>query len=282
LAQYSTWSNYLGGEIKRGSSIKTHMISMGGTAVVTGVVTAIAIYLISGLAGWEFFSSFSYLSLNALTNIPVGGSYQYLIYVVETNPAILFLFNLGFSAAIFVLVPLNLISYARCAFAWSFDRLAPAFVADVNPRFQSPVKTIILFTVISAAAYWVYIFTGFYTLVAASMLTIPITFLVTSISAILFPYRMKTLYEASPAKKEIAGIPVMVLAGFASALFQIAVIITWIVNPGLNSLAISNTVTEIVVGILVFCAVWFYLARTLRKRKENVDIFWAFKALPPE
>jgi amino acid transporter len=280
-AQYSTWSNYLVGEIKHADSIKTHMIAMAGTAVVTGLVLAIASFLISGLAGWEFYSSFSYLTLNGLNKIPVTAYYQDLIYLVETNPALLLLFNLGFSAAIFILIPLNLMTYARCAFAWSFDRIAPSFVADVNPRFQTPVKTIVIFTVITAIAYWAYIYTGFYALVAASMLTIPITFLVTSIAAILFPYRMKEVYQASPAKKEIAGIPVISLAGFASAIFQLAVIVTWIVDPALRALAVSDLVTELVIGFLILCAVWFYIAKALRKSKEGIDISWAFKELPP-
>jgi amino acid transporter len=274
-------SNWLVGETKRADAVKTHLISMTGTAIVSGILITIAAVFVTGLAGWNFYTSFSFLTLNGLTNIPTTAEYYNLFFIVEPNATIQFLFNLGYTAAAFLLVPLDLMLFARCTFAWSFDRLTPSFLSDINPRFHTPAKTIIIYTLIGFASYWFFMYSGMYGVLAAATLGVTVAFLLTSIAGIIFPYKMKELYQASPAKKEIAGVPVITLAGIGSTVFQLAAMATWIINPSLRGFAVTETVGELIVVMFILCVVWFYAAKAYRMRKEGIDMSWAFRELPP-
>jgi amino acid transporter len=283
LMTIPVWSNWVAGEIKRADAVKTHMTAMGGTAILAGIICAIFTALIMGVTGWRFYTAFGYLTLYPPEgwNIPITAEWPNIMRIIETNPALLTLIDLGFAAAAFILIPMDILLFTRCTFAWSFDRIAPRFLSDVNPRFHTPVKTIALFTLIGIFWWWFYLYSGMYALIAAVTIGVSITFILTSIAGILFPYLRKDLYEASPAKKEILGIPVITIAGVIATIYMCIMVGMYLVHPGLRELSISPSVAALIIAILIASILIFYAARIYHKRKEGIDIMWAFKELPP-
>ncbi|MBS7645735.1 APC family permease [Candidatus Bathyarchaeota archaeon] len=283
LMTIPVWSNWVAGEIKRADAVKTHMTAMGGTAILAGIICAIFTALIMGVTGWRFYTAFGYLTLYPPEGwaIPITAEWPNIMRIIETNPALLTLIDLGFAAAAFILIPMDILLFTRCAFAWSFDRIAPQFLSDVNPRFHTPVKTIALFTLIGIFWWWFYLYSGMYALIAAVTIGVSITFIVTSIAGIAFPYLRRDLYEASPAKKEILGIPAITIAGIIATVYMCIMIGMYLVHPGLRELSISPSVAVLIIAIFIVSVLIFYAARVYHKRKEGIDIMWAFKELPP-
>ncbi|MEM2561668.1 MAG: hypothetical protein QXT06_04990 [Candidatus Bathyarchaeia archaeon] len=78
----------------------------------------------------------------------------------------------------------------RPTFAWSFDRLLPEWFASVHPRYRTPVKNIVFFSVFGWIALLIYVYCmeilGTLSLVMLNILT---TFMLTAISALVLPYR---------------------------------------------------------------------------------------------
>jgi amino acid transporter len=188
---------------------------------------------------------------------------------------------LGMFTASFVLVPMDVIWFTRYTFAWSFDRILPSKLADVNSKLRSPVNAIILNIVLGIVWWYLFLYTGIFSVLAASLVGTMISPLLTSIAGIVFPYRNKRIYEASPIKKSIAGIPVVTVFGVFSTIYLLIMIAYYFSFPALIGLAVSQTVGALIVGIFVVCIAYYYIVRAYRLKKEGIDINWAFREVPP-
>jgi len=118
---------------------------------------------------------------------------------------------------------------------------------------------------------------------------IGIAFVFVSISAILFPYRRRELYETScPVKRKIAGVPVVVWLGIVSLAYCLLTIIyysyDYVFYFGAGTLAANLYFFPFltgVIGLFVACIVWFYIVKSVRS-KEGIPYEKAFQQIPPE
>jgi len=105
-------------------------------------------------------------------------------------------------------------------------------------------------------------------------------FVVPGIATMIFPYKMKELFESSPGwmRSKIGGIPVLSIVG----------LLTTISFAYIGYLAISNslivTLTSygalIALGVIVGCVVIYYASKSYHKR-QGLDTDLAFKEIPP-
>jgi amino acid transporter len=119
-------------------------------------------------------------------------------------------------------------------FAAAFDRLLPERVAEVDSRTGTPLIALMLMLVPSAIVSYLFAFNiaNFQSLTLASTLVIAITYLGTTIAAILLPYRKPDLYKASPiAKYNVFGIPLITVAGVIFGGFLVFLLYQWILDP---------------------------------------------------
>jgi len=276
-------SNVFAGEIKNASQIRVNMLSMGLAGLIAGLLAAAAIGGIMMTYGWEFFTSISWIALNhpEVWTLARSAEYTSLYYAIESSPAILALVMLGMFTAAFVLVPMDVIWFTRYTFAWSFDRVLPAKLADVHSRLRSPVKAIILNIVLGIIWWYLFLYTGIFSILAASLVGTMISPLLTSIAGILFPYRNKRVYDASPIKRSFGGIPAITVVGVLSTIYLLVMISYYFSFPALMGLAVSPVVGSIIVAIFVGCIAYYYVVRAYRLRKESIDINWAFREVPP-
>src|ERR671922_253351 len=113
------------------------------------------------------------------------------------------------------------LSSTRVIFAAAFDRILPERMADVSEHRHVPVWALILMLVPSLVVGALYAYTdNFATYILDAVLVITVTFFGTAIAAMILPWRKRHLYQNSPiARYRLAGVPVISIAGFVTAVF---------------------------------------------------------------
>ena len=169
---------------------------------------------------------------------------------------------------------------ARYFFAWSFDRIIPTKMAAVNKRFRTPHVSILTITLLSAIIFAAYWFTSWPTVETIGTFLWAFCFVVPGIATMIFPYKMKELFESSPGwmRSRLGGIPVLSIVG----------LLTTISFAYIGYLAISNslivTLTSygavIALGVIAGCVVIYYASKSYHKR-QGLDTELAFKEIPP-
>ena len=72
-----------------------------------------------------------------------------------------------------------------------------------------------------------------------------IAYVLISVTAILFPFRKKQIYEASPAAKyKIGGFPVLSIAGILALIFNLFIAYIFIDGPLLGFLSFYNSIVD--------------------------------------
>jgi basic amino acid/polyamine antiporter, APA family len=169
---------------------------------------------------------------------------------------------------------------ARYFFAWSFDRIIPTKMASVNKRFRTPHVSIITITILSAIIFAAYWFTNWPTVETIGTFLWAFCFVVPGIATMIFPYKMKELFESSPGwmRSKVGGIPLLSIIG----------LLTTISFAYIGYLAISNSLIVtltwygalVALGVVVGCIVIYYASKSYHKR-HGLDTGLAFKEIPP-
>ena len=152
--------------------------------------------------------------------------------------ALMSLWWFGWSGTVFL-------SSTRVIFAAAFDRLLPEKVAEIDKRTGTPIYALLLMVVpsIVVAYLFAYNIASFQSLTLCSTLVIAVTYLGTTIAAIILPYRKPDLYKASPiAQYNVFGIPLISVAGVIFGGFLIFLLYQWIFDPNaLYGIGLKNT-----------------------------------------
>ena len=140
-----TYIVYLGGEVKR--TDRTLTTSIFGTLLIGLVMFAGTAFAFTQAAGYDFLNAGAYLAFahpeaNPLTVPPVFPLFVSVLTI--GNPVLFWFILLAFVVSYMIFIPAYYLVITRNIFAWSFDRVAPSAIADVNERFHTPVKAIIV------------------------------------------------------------------------------------------------------------------------------------------
>jgi basic amino acid/polyamine antiporter, APA family len=213
---------------------------------------------------------------------------------VTTNPLLQLLVLLAMSMWFFGWAGTIFLSSTRVIFAAAFDRLLPEAVASVDPRTRTPVWALSLMVVpgLIVSALFVWNVFNFASLTLASTLVIAVTFLGSTVAAIVLPYTKPDLYRASPiAKYSIAGIPLITVCGVIFAAFLVFLLYHWLLDPNalygigwsVNENGVKNTASLVYMGVMYLLALAIYLGmRAYRRRAEGVDLDIVYKEIPVE
>jgi amino acid transporter len=270
----------IGGEVREAH--RTQPLSMILAVLTTGIVIIIAGLLIINVVGQDFLSATGHLFLiGDYDNLPLGAPYfNFFASVLTSNPLVIVLIAVGFIAWTFMWIPINILTGSRVLFAWAFDRVVPERLGDVSERFHTPVLAITLITVVALAFWAIWVVTGAFFLTSffiASFLGL----MLVSLTAIVFPYRRKELYDSSPiAQYKVAGMPLIVVLGVLNFLFYTVMeIFSWVSpNLGANTpVAIGTAVALWVTGFAVF-----FISKAVRKSQDDFDLNMVYQEIPPE
>jgi APA family basic amino acid/polyamine antiporter len=275
-------SAYFGGEIKQSS--RSTLLSIPGAQVIAVllILASIAVFLPNAggalLAGTGAQLFGADLSATGFTFAPL---YTELAAIASGNLLIGLVITVGMLLLFILFVPQTMILLSRNLFAWSFDRLMPSQISEVNERTHSPVNAMLVITVISLISVFI-VGTNQNLTFIVGLFGLTITYLFVSVAGILFPYRQPETFEASPYNARLGGIPAMSILGVLSLIGM--AVISYILLNDQNSgtaLAVNPERVALAVGIpIVGVVAWFVIKTIQGSRGVNVDL--AYREIPPE
>ena len=155
-------SGYFSGEIKQAPS--SAMRAMIAALIFGAIGFSLGMLAIYHYYGQDFIGA---LATNGLvfpnsTALPFPAVMPSLGLFVTDNPIIHLIIALTFLAAIFWIQPPAVLIGTRNLFAWSFDRLLPGRIADVNDRLHSPVVATVIVAIVIELFTWITIKTSYF------------------------------------------------------------------------------------------------------------------------
>jgi amino acid transporter len=182
-----------------------------------------------------------------------------------------FLVTLTWSAAAILLVA------TRYVFAFSFDRAFPTGLADVHPRFHSPLKA----TLVNATVGFIFLllatYTSFVGLYLNNAAIYCIMYAVGSAAAAVLPFRNREIAKTLPGSNW--RVPLVTIIGSVSFVLMVLSFYFAITTPAVGPSTVQANVilaTIYVIGLIVYGARYFQL------KKQGFDLGLVYKEIPPE
>ena len=278
---YAIVTSYAGGEVRspRKQGLRAMLYSLGLAALVVAILMALS----NRTFGNDFMGSVTYLSNNGLKSYPfVAPAFFFFFVSMLTKSSILIaIISISFIAAFVAALPATFIIATRNLFAWSFDRILPEKLNSVNPRTRSPLvaNVVVLVVTLIYLALIVYGSSTFLEIFFTAGLAELLTFMVVAITGMVFPFRRKAMYDSSPIKQSIGGIPVISIFG----LLSLGVYILFFYPLATNNALGANTTKGIWATVIIaLIGIILYPISYLVNRSRGVDLGLAFRELPPE
>lgn len=207
---WPNWGSTLYGEVRGANDYKRNFWGMAWAIIVTAGLALIFFALIAKTIGWDFYhkanGAFWNFTWGYTTEAPPLPFWPYpalfAAFLVKSRAVqffVLLLMSLwwfGWSGTVFL-------SSTRVIFAAAFDRMLPEWVSAVEPRTRTPINALLLMVIPSIIISILYSFNiwNFQTLALDATLVIAVTFLGTTVAAIVLPWRQKEIYDGSPIAK---------------------------------------------------------------------------------
>ncbi|MGN6665308.1 MAG: APC family permease [Solirubrobacterales bacterium] len=282
LSIYAWLSIYISGEVRRAKDIT--QVKIMSLATFVHIVIAVVLGLVFF---WKFGHDF-FVAINGLSGTeayPFAGAppyYTFLTSIAGGSTLFSWWLFITFAVAYPLLMIPNITIAVRSLFAWALDGLLPSRFARVSPRTHAPNHAIGLVVVLGVATlYWaVSNNEGFLKFLFEAVLLQAVTMILLSIAAVLLPYRKPDVWRASASTQRFLGIPVVALAGAASAILMAGLFFIYMHYPALGIEDKGHFFRDC--GIVLAAAlVTFFVARTARKR-QGVDVDKLAAEIPPE
>jgi APA family basic amino acid/polyamine antiporter len=303
LVFFNLWPNWgatLYGEVRGATDFKRNVQGMGFALGVTTLLGIILLYAIGRTIGWDFYVqaggawwNYAWGFTTDPPALPVWPYPALLATFLTTNRIVQFvvlalmsLWWFGWSGTVFL-------SSTRVIFAAAFDRLLPEKVAEVDERTGTPVYALLLMVVPSLVVSFLFSYNiaNFRSLTLASTLVIAVTYLGTTIAAILLPYIKPDLYNASPiAKYKVLGLPLITVAGLIFGGFLVFLLYQWLLDPNalygigysINENGYKNGTSLIYMGVMYLLAAAIYFGAKASRRREGIDLDKVHAEIPVE
>jgi basic amino acid/polyamine antiporter, APA family len=303
LVFFNLWPNWgatLYGEVRGATDFKRNILGMGSALAVTTLLGIVLLYAISRTIGWNFYVQSGAAWWNyawGFTTTPPAlpiwpypalfasflSSSRVLQFIVV---ALMSLWWFGWSGTVFL-------SSTRVIFAAAFDRLLPEKVAEVDERTGTPIYALLLMVLPSIVISYLFAYNiaNFRSLTLASTLVIAVTYLGTTIAAIVLPYRKPELYRASPiAKYNVFGIPLITVAGVIFGGFLVFLLYQWILDPNalygigysVNEAGYKNGTSIIFMLANYLLAAVIYFGFKSYRRRGGIDMDKVQSEIPVE
>jgi basic amino acid/polyamine antiporter, APA family len=290
---WPNWGATLYGEVRGATDFKRNMAGMGWALGITTLLGILLLFAIRKTIGWDFYVqagaawwNYAWGFTDVAPALPVWPYPALLASFLTTNKLVQFLVVALMSLWWFGWCATVFLSSTRVIFAAAFDRLLPESVAKLDERTGTPVNALLLMVVPSVIVAYLFNYNllNFQTLTLCSTLVIAVTFLGTTISAIILPYTKPDLYRSSPiAKYNVLGIPLITVAGVIFGGFLVYLLYQWIFDPNLlYGIGISNTSSVLyMLGNYVLAAVIYFGFKAYRKSK-GIDLGKVQAEIPVE
>jgi len=168
----------------------------------------------------------------------------------------------------------------RLLFAWAFDRVAPTTLSKVDSRYGSPYVALIVVSIVTVIMTAIWLWTPWTSLFAYAVFGWMIMQAIAAISGMIFPWRRKDIFEASPkvVKMKVGPVPVITILGFITLLISI-----WIGYASLSPAmvgTINPSTMEFTIGLFILGLILYYVSSLYHRKGIPLEL--SFKQLPPE
>ncbi len=278
---YAIVTTYAAGEIRapRRTLLRALLTALG----ISAVIVLVMMWLAASTFGEDFLGSITYLANAAPDQYPLSAPPFFFLFaaMLTQNSFLIAVMGISFALSFFVALPPTFLIATRSLFAWSFDRILPAKISEVNERTHSPLIANGIVLAITLIFLWLTVYgpSQFLELLFTAGAAEILTFIVVAIAAVVFPWRRRTLYQESPIRRSIGGIPAIAVIGFLSIGVYLLFLIPLLVNDALGANAPPGIVAMIVIAVLPFL---IYGVSYAVNRSRGVDLGVAFQELPPE
>ncbi len=277
------WGGNLVGEIGGLTQFKNSLFVYAGGIIFCLVVCGGLMWLIINKVGNEFFTSANFLWMGGHgSELPVAPYFGIFLMSLSKNPWVWLLIALGLGAWFWIWPTNNMVGSTRVAFAMSYDRMLPGFVARVSRRVGAPIIAIGICYVMMLIMGWLYLFTSFSTLTLIMSLLITIYFSASVLSGMLLPFKKETkeMFWGSPISKyKIFGAPAITVIGAISLIYNGFMVVAMAIDPryGVNSLVSAG----FIVGVMVIALIIYFGYRAYRGRTGiNTDL--TYREIPTD
>jgi len=321
ITLFAITSSFLGGEVRQARVAQ--FAGMPGGVIFVSVFMLLIVAVVVNLVGLPLLGGISaqYFSPGDGFGLAFVPTYNELIVMAfRDNVLVALLLGFTFVFWTYVWLPINFLASTRALLAWSLDGLMPRRLSEVSEERHTPTVAIIVVAILAwsldglmprrlsevseerhtpTVAIIVVAILGWFSLF---MYTIGIgdfkintlygifgwilSFLLCSIAAIVFPYKLRSVFESSPVNWRVAGIPVMSIVGVIATVALLIVEYIWWFDPvnGLDSTTAvlgDDRMKLITLAVLASGAIWYIVARYVQASR-GVRIDRAFAEIPPE
>src|ERR1700674_15815 len=297
LAFYLLWPNWgatLYGEVRGAKDFRKPFWSMFWGLWVTVAMVAIVVLLINKTIGWNFYQSANAAYWNNLFAVPGAAAPPVPIWPYPVMFAGFLVNNHLFQALLIIVMGLWFFGWAgtlflsstRVIFAAAFDRVLPAWAANISAKRRVPYGALILMIVPSIVISAIYAWKpSFASIFIDATAVLALTFFATVVAAIMLPWRRKDLYDASPiAQYKVAGVPLITIVGVIAGLFLLFMLWEWSFNAdNLYGTTLQKTPDSVKYFLATYIAavVIYVIARVVRKR-QGIDLARIHHEIPVE
>jgi amino acid transporter len=297
---WPNWGATLYGEVRGATDFKRNFWGMGWALIITTVLGAVFFLLINKTITWDWYMNangawwnYRWAYTPDAPPLPIWPYPALRATFLTPSRIIQFIVVLAMGAWWFGWAGTVFLSSTRVIFAAAFDRLLPEKVAEVEPRTRTPIIALLLMVIPSLiiAAMFAWNVANFVSLTLCSTLVIAVTYLGTTIAAILLPFVKKDLYNASPiAKYKIGPIPLISLAGVIFGGFLVYLLVEWILDPNalygigysINPDGYKNLSSIIYMLAMYVLALIIFLGFKYYRKRQGINIDKIYEEIPVE
>jgi basic amino acid/polyamine antiporter, APA family len=261
-------SAYIGGEVKRASRLQ--LWSIPTAAILATTVLLVLLALGDKALGLETIGRLAASQGLLFTQITAFGSGNVLIALLIMG---LFVFQS------YTWLPGQIANASRNFLAYSLDGLMPKALGEVHPRYHTPVNALMLVGAGSIAALAAFVWVpDFATLVG--IFGFILGFILVSIAAIVFPYRLPDVFESAPVNGRVAGVPWMSIVGGLSLVALMVMAWAFLTDP---SAGLNGHPGLIWMNVLIFLSgLAIYGVAKATQARRGVDVSRRFAEIPVE
>ena len=273
------WNGYMGGEVK--DVTKSQAVGTFGSTIILAIITWITYTVAYVVAGSDFVHSVSYLFGAGTSPLPMMPYQGYLVAFATDNTVLALLPGIGFIAGCFGVVVSILLMVTRAMFAWSFDRILPGRISEIDSRFHAPRNALVVTFVVSLIFAYLYFNTTLLNYLTYGSLGIWAPQIVVGIAATIFPYKRRDIFEKAPkvVQSKIGGVPWMTVLGvfttITAAFNTIIAILPVYTGAPVNPSYLLVFLATALAGPIIYSIAYMW------NKRIGIDMATAFRELPP-
>ncbi len=281
ITLYAITSSFIGGEVRNAK--RSQFLAMPGSIVYVTIFMFLLVVALGHAVGTTFLGQLGYpLPQDVPHVLGIGNlpTYNEIAAVTVRNQGwLVILLGVSFLFWTYVWLPINFLAATRAILAWAFDGLFPRKLSEVSERYHTPIYAIIVIWIASEVCLYLYVDQIFNTL--NGIFAWILSFVLCSIAAMVFPFRRRELWQASPWNGSTLGIPNITILGAVSTICLLYCEYWFWYDP-IQGFDTWGTTLRWVMALIIPTATVIYGIAWFTSKQRGVSVDKVFAEIPPE